>query len=266
MRIVDATARLVRAPEVCFAAVRDRSRRVRPQHREPPSGRGAAGPRGHACRRCSGSRMNAIAVDIGDDGATVTLRIRRQVTRAPCHRRRRPPFDLSHRSRHRYRQPRLSADRAHLQSRPCRPHRDTSTEFHTESGPFTFVPLPGDRSSLVWVVEPAEAERIAALDDAALAGEIEQRCHSMLGKIAVEPGRGMFPLAIETARNFAPTPRRADRRGRPSSFRRSARRASISACAMPPRSARSWCRRAARAATSALPRFWRATTASAAPT
>jgi len=38
-------------------------------------------------------------------------------------------------------------------------HRDTSTEFHTETGPFTLVPLLGDRSSLVWVAEPAEAAR-----------------------------------------------------------------------------------------------------------
>ena len=64
------------------------------------------------------------------------------------------------------------------------------------------MPLPGHRSSLVWVVEPAEAERIAALDDAALDDEIERRSHSILGKIAVEPGRGIFPLAVETARRF----------------------------------------------------------------
>ena len=83
----------------------------------------------------------------------------------------------------------------------ARPHHDTSTEFHTESGPFTLVPLPGERSSLVCVVEPAEAERIAALDDAALNDEIEQRSHSILGKIAVEPGRGAFPLAVETVRD-----------------------------------------------------------------
>ena len=35
MRIVDATARLIRAPEVRFDAQRDRPRCVRPQYREP---------------------------------------------------------------------------------------------------------------------------------------------------------------------------------------------------------------------------------------
>jgi len=87
--------------------------------------------------------------------------------------------------------------------RHTRPHGDTSTEFHTEHGPFTLVPLPGQRSGLVWVTEPDEARRVRALDDAALGAEIEQRSHSILGKITVEPGRGSFPLAIETARQFA---------------------------------------------------------------
>ncbi len=37
----------------------------------------------------------------------------------------------------------------------------------------------------------------------ALAYEIEQRAHSILGKIRVEPSRGAFPLAVQTARQFA---------------------------------------------------------------
>ena len=83
-----------------------------------------------------------------------------------------------------------------------RPHRDTSTEFHTSSGPFTLVPLPGLRSSLVWVLDPAQAEVIAALDDAELAAEIERASHSILGKITIEPGRGVFPLSVATAKRF----------------------------------------------------------------
>ncbi|HZL40092.1 MAG TPA: UbiH/UbiF family hydroxylase [Pseudolabrys sp.] len=84
-----------------------------------------------------------------------------------------------------------------------RPHRDASTEFHTPHGPFTLVPLPGNRSSLVWVLDPAEAGTIAALDDAELSAEIERACHSILGKIEVEAGRGMFPLSVAKARKFA---------------------------------------------------------------
>ena len=84
-----------------------------------------------------------------------------------------------------------------------RPHRDTSTEFHTPSGPFTLVPLPGQRSSLVWVLDPLKADEIASLDDATLAAEIERASHSILGKIELEPGRGLFPLGTATPHRFA---------------------------------------------------------------
>ena len=84
-----------------------------------------------------------------------------------------------------------------------RPHQDTATEFHTESGPFTLVPLPGRRSSLVCVLEPARAAALAAMTDAELSVEIERRAHSLFGKMSVEPGRGVFPLAVETAHSFA---------------------------------------------------------------
>jgi 2-octaprenyl-6-methoxyphenol hydroxylase len=84
-----------------------------------------------------------------------------------------------------------------------RPHHDTSTEFHTPSGPFTLVPLPGQRSSLVWVLNPANADELAAFDDAELSARIEHASHSIVGKIDVEPGRGLFPLSVATARRFA---------------------------------------------------------------
>ena len=84
-----------------------------------------------------------------------------------------------------------------------RPHRDTSTEFHAPSGPFTLVPLPGNRSSVVWVLDPAAADELAALDDLTLAAAVEKASHSILGKLQVEPGRGMFPLTVSTARSFA---------------------------------------------------------------
>jgi 2-octaprenyl-6-methoxyphenol hydroxylase len=84
-----------------------------------------------------------------------------------------------------------------------RPHRDISTEFHTEHGPFTLVPLPGERSSIVCVVDAGEAERMRELSGDALNLELERRSHSILGKIAVEPGSGAFPLCAETAQSLA---------------------------------------------------------------
>jgi len=86
--------------------------------------------------------------------------------------------------------------------RHSRPHHETSTEFHTPTGQCTVVPLPGNRSSLVWVLAPHVADEMAALDDAALSSAIERAIHSILGKVEVEPGRGLFPLAIATAGTF----------------------------------------------------------------
>ena len=83
------------------------------------------------------------------------------------------------------------------------PHDDTSTEFHTEYGPFTLVPLPGRRSSLVWVDRPAAAARHAELSDEALAAVLEKRSAGLLGAITIEGRRQVFPLAGMTARHFS---------------------------------------------------------------
>ena len=86
-----------------------------------------------------------------------------------------------------------------------RPHQNISTEFHTPQGPCVFVPLPGNRSSVVWVAEPKEADRLMALSDEELSDAAEVRSHSILGKMQVEPGRNRFLLAIEQPRQFANT-------------------------------------------------------------
>lgn len=65
-------------------------------------------------------------------------------------------------------------------------HGDVSTEFHTEEGPFTQVPLPGNRSSLVWAVKPGDVDAILGLPRDRLNIEIETRMRSILGKVEVE--------------------------------------------------------------------------------
>jgi 2-octaprenyl-6-methoxyphenol hydroxylase len=84
-----------------------------------------------------------------------------------------------------------------------RPHRNISTEFHTPQGPCVFVPLPGGRCSVVWVTASKAAERLLALTDDELSEAAEKQSHSILGRISVEPGRHLFPLAIEQSGQFA---------------------------------------------------------------
>jgi 2-octaprenyl-6-methoxyphenol hydroxylase len=84
-----------------------------------------------------------------------------------------------------------------------RDHRDTSTEFHTRHGPFTLVPLPGRRSSLVWVMRPADAERLSGLDDVALGLAIERQAQSMLGRMRVDVPRGLVRLSGLSVERYA---------------------------------------------------------------
>ena len=84
-----------------------------------------------------------------------------------------------------------------------RPHRNISTEFHTAQGPCVFVPLPGARCSVVWVASPQQAARLMALSDDELSEAAEIQSHSILGRVRVEPGRHLFPLAIERPGRFA---------------------------------------------------------------
>ncbi|QGZ33182.1 UbiH/UbiF family hydroxylase [Stappia indica] len=83
------------------------------------------------------------------------------------------------------------------------PHHDHSSEFHTPTGPFTLVPLKGRRSSLVWVQEPGEAERLHATDDEVLALEIERRAASILGRMRIVGTRQLYPLGGLSAKTVA---------------------------------------------------------------
>lgn len=84
-----------------------------------------------------------------------------------------------------------------------RGHNQISTEFHRAAGPFTVVPLPGLASSLVWVEEPQEAQRLAALDDEALRQTLERRLQGLLGSLTEIGPRTVFPLSGLTADVFA---------------------------------------------------------------
>jgi 2-octaprenyl-6-methoxyphenol hydroxylase len=84
-----------------------------------------------------------------------------------------------------------------------RSHRNISTEFHTPHGPCVFVPLPGNRCSVVWVSAAREAQRLMALSDDELSDAAEKQSHSILGSVRVEPGRNVFPLSIESPKQFA---------------------------------------------------------------
>ena len=201
MRIVDDTGRLWRAPEVKFAAdeidLEAFGYNIENFHLVA-----ALEQRAGALANLRLVEDEVLSVEAGDDAVTVTLKsgdplraplaIGADGRRSLC----RAAAGIAYDERI-YPQAALTVCLKHT-----RPHRDSSTEFHTPSGPFTLVPLPGLRSSVVWVLDPAQADAIKALNDVELAAAIERASHSILGKIAVEPGRGLFPLSVATARRF----------------------------------------------------------------
>ncbi len=88
------------------------------------------------------------------------------------------------------------------------PHAGVSTEFHTSTGPFTQVPLPGtkaspDRSSLVWVIQPQTASELLMHDLPYLNQLIEEKLQSCLGKVRIEAIPQAFPLSGMMADKFA---------------------------------------------------------------
>jgi 2-octaprenyl-6-methoxyphenol hydroxylase len=202
IRLVDDTRRLLRAPEVSFSAS-EIGLEAFGSNIENPHLVAALEARAAALAHLTRIDAPATAVTVGERNITVALADGRSITallvvgadgrKSLC----RAAAGIAT-DGFTYPQAALTLNFAH-----SRPHDGVSTEFHTETGPCTLVPLPGDRSSLVCVVAPAEAERLAALEPDALSQTIEQRAHSILGKVTVEPGRGVFRLGVETAERFA---------------------------------------------------------------
>ncbi len=82
-------------------------------------------------------------------------------------------------------------------------HDGISTEYHKGAGPFTTVPMPGNRSSLVWMERPARAAQLMALSDRELAIEIQLGTHGDLGLVSDIGPRRAFAMEGLVARSFA---------------------------------------------------------------
>jgi 2-octaprenyl-6-methoxyphenol hydroxylase len=202
MRLVDDTGRLIRAPEVKFsseeigldafgynienrvlmAALEERAAELANLIRFDDGAESVSPDDAHAVVRTGHGQSLSARLVVGADG-------RHSLCREAA------GIDIKRRDLN---QAALTFNIAH-----ARPHRNSSTEFHTPQGPCVFVPLPGDRSSVVWVMSPSEAERLMALSDDELADAAERQSHSILGRVRLEPRRHLFPLAIEQPRQFA---------------------------------------------------------------
>ncbi len=84
-----------------------------------------------------------------------------------------------------------------------RPHNGIAHQFFMTSGPLAILPLPGNRSSIVWSETDANAKRIAALSDADFLAILRPRFGDFLGEIRLAGPRFSYPLNLTLARAYA---------------------------------------------------------------
>lgn len=93
-----------------------------------------------------------------------------------------------------YRQASLVAAVAH-----ARPHGGIAHQFFMPSGPLAILPLPGDRSSIVWTETAERAAAIAALDEAGYLAMLRPRFGDFLGPIELVGDCYSYPLGLSLA-------------------------------------------------------------------
>jgi 2-octaprenyl-6-methoxyphenol hydroxylase len=80
-----------------------------------------------------------------------------------------------------------------------RPHRGVAYQAFMPEGPLAILPLPGERSSIVWTESTVRAAAIAALEPAEYLAELRPRFGDFLGEIALAGGRYSYPLGLSLA-------------------------------------------------------------------
>lgn len=75
-----------------------------------------------------------------------------------------------------------------------RPHDNISAEHHRPGGPFTYVPLPGKQSSIVWVEKTEDAKDYLSLKKPEFEKALQDRMLSALGSVALASAPESWPL------------------------------------------------------------------------
>lgn len=83
-----------------------------------------------------------------------------------------------------------------------RPHNGRAEEHFLPAGPFAILPLPDNRSSLVWTEKTADADRLVRADEFTFEIELERRFGHHLGKLEVDGPRRAYPLGLKLARDY----------------------------------------------------------------
>ena len=83
---------------------------------------------------------------------------------------------------------------------PLEAHRGQAFERFTDEGPMALLPLADNRCALVWTRPDEDAQRLAALPDAAFLAELQATFGYRLGAFRQVGARHLYPLALVEAR------------------------------------------------------------------
>ena len=83
-----------------------------------------------------------------------------------------------------------------------RPHESTAWQRFLPNGPLALLPLADGRSSIVWSLPEAEAQRVLALDEQAFLDELGLASDFRLGRIIAATRRAAFPLKLQLAESY----------------------------------------------------------------
>ncbi|HRA93534.1 MAG TPA: FAD-dependent monooxygenase [Aestuariivirga sp.] len=83
-----------------------------------------------------------------------------------------------------------------------RPHGGRAEEHFTPAGPFAILPLPGNRSSIVWTKGTADAKKLLGLSPADFETELQNEIGTQLGRITLLGKAQGYPLSMHFAKEF----------------------------------------------------------------
>ncbi|MBM3346086.1 MAG: UbiH/UbiF family hydroxylase [Betaproteobacteria bacterium] len=82
------------------------------------------------------------------------------------------------------------------------PHRSIASQWFRDDGVLAWLPLPGERISMVWSAPQAHAEELLALPDEALCARVAAAGGHALGDLRLITRPAAFPLAMLKARSL----------------------------------------------------------------
>lgn len=84
----------------------------------------------------------------------------------------------------------------------AQPHNGVAYEYFLPSGPFAILPIPDNRSSLVWTEPSDVADSLIAADADVFQYELDQRFGDFLGEARAVGPRWAYPLGLRFSEHF----------------------------------------------------------------